>query len=1114
MTRFFLIGILTAWLISCGTSARAAEYFVSTRGNDTSKGLSPSEAFATITKGVSVLTPGDTLTILPGTYYEAVNAKVSGSPEAPITIRSAQPHVAGAVLIRGDRDVSGFTPVPDFRYTHVLSMAQRVEGVVERDTRYIYAPVLSIREVENTLGSFYQDDAAGLLYVHTSDSRPPAHHAIAASISNGFGLFLEAPRGSNGVRDIIVDGLSFTGFFSRDFPTGPGRNRWGLFAQNPERVTVRRCTSFLNSGGIFLVNAKKCVVEDNYAFANFSRSLDFGNNILGWGASDTLFRRNTVEGFGQGTSSSSSDITIYSGSNRSVMEDNLAINAGVMIKGGLDDMPKEDLPAQNRNRAVGAIAYFYWEPNATNLLLKDSLNAAARLQYADPFNHDFRPQGTAASESRVFFVSPTGNDAAAGTSLSTAWRTLAAAAKRAQPGQTVYITAGVYREALVPANSGTADEPIRFMRYAHDAVILDGQDRLPVGIELSGQSHVQVHGLLVHHFAQATIRADRASHLRLEQLTLLGSGRGITATDAQNVQVRHCLMRGQRDAGMFWERSSQIALLGNLLDQNTAVALRIDETTATTLISNWNNFVSGTQVLAQLGSKKVATLADWRTLASSDSDSLSVVPGYRSAENGDFTLAPDSPLAGRGPLGATIGPYRRSTFAAPAPIEQFKAVSVTATTANLEWWTPRGPTVCRLSGALPVLQKPLESPAQLTHSLSLIGLPSGKKITLQLTADNSVDYLWTTAALPPSTVPTPSKVLLDVQTLPRDPAPRTLHVAVTGDDRQDGLSKETAWRTVAHAASRAVAGDTVLIHEGTYEETVQVRSTGDQKAPLTFRAAPGSVVWFSSSNRQRSVAFSLESKHHVRIDGLRFDSFNYVPHADAVINIIGGSNHTITRCLADGRVLNGYSGSFIRAELSDALLVENCVVLGTMAEAFVMSRVPRATIRHCVIYNTNLRSLTNFSWNLQHRLELSHNLFCDSIPSKINNALMRVFHLENLVSDHNGYFTRTGPGERRLVESLNIGNKQNSELLTLEPLRAAGQERNSVFGNPGFRAVKQLVPGKGSVQEWRKTEVRFDAGSFAPFDFEDFFCDPTGPMGKAADGKPIGLDRRAFANGR
>mgnify|MGYP003338914965 CR=1 FL=1 len=243
----------------------------------------------------------------------------------------------------------------------------------------------------------------------------------------------------------------------------------------------------------------------------------------------------------------------------------------------------------------------------------------------------------------------------------------------------------------------------------------------------------------------------------------------------------------------------------------------------------------------------------------------------------------------------------------------------------------------------------------------------------------------------------PTKVKLSFTTLAKDAPPRTWHVSVNGDDRNDGLSLEKAWRTVTQAAQRAVAGDTVMIHAGTYEETVTVRNTGDAQAPVTFRAAPGEVVWFDSSNRTRSIAFNVQSKHYLRIDGLRFRSFNFVPHADAVINLRGGSNHTITRCLADGRVFNGYSGSLVRAENSDQLRIENCVAVGNMAEAFVMSRVPRATIQHCVFYNVNIRELTNFSWNIDYRLELSHNLFCDVIPSKVNNPLLRVFHLENLV---------------------------------------------------------------------------------------------------------------------
>jgi diguanylate cyclase (GGDEF)-like protein len=43
-------------------------------------------------------------------------------------------------------------------------------------------------------------------------------------------------------------------------------------------------------------------------------------------------------------------------------------------------------------------------------------------------------------------------------------------------------------------------------------------------------------------------------------------------------------------------------------------------------------------------------------------------------------------------------------------------------------------------------------------------------------------------------------------------APRTFHIAPDGDDTRAGLARDSAWRTINHAASQAVAGDTVLVH--------------------------------------------------------------------------------------------------------------------------------------------------------------------------------------------------------------------------------------------------------------------------------------------------------------
>ncbi|HEX5242380.1 MAG TPA: right-handed parallel beta-helix repeat-containing protein [Tepidisphaeraceae bacterium] len=75
----------------------------------------------------------------------------------------------------------------------------------------------------------------------------------------------------------------------------------------------------------------------------------------------------------------------------------------------------------------------------------------------------------------AWFVAPTGSDANAGT-LRKPFQTIQHAADVAQPGDTVYLRKGAYRETVVPAQSGTATAPITFERYHHEAVTIDGAD--------------------------------------------------------------------------------------------------------------------------------------------------------------------------------------------------------------------------------------------------------------------------------------------------------------------------------------------------------------------------------------------------------------------------------------------------------------------------------------------------------------------------------------------------------------------------------------------------------------------------------------------------------------
>lgn len=58
------------------------------------------------------------------------------------------------------------------------------------------------------------------------------------------------------------------------------------------------------------------------------------------------------------------------------------------------------------------------------------------------------------------------------------WRTIARAVQDLEPGDTVYIHEGTYREWVAPQRSGTAEAPISFVGTSRDKVILTGADRI------------------------------------------------------------------------------------------------------------------------------------------------------------------------------------------------------------------------------------------------------------------------------------------------------------------------------------------------------------------------------------------------------------------------------------------------------------------------------------------------------------------------------------------------------------------------------------------------------------------------------------------------------------
>jgi hypothetical protein len=84
--------------------------------------------------------------------------------------------------------------------------------------------------------------------------------------------------------------------------------------------------------------------------------------------------------------------------------------------------------------------------------------------------------GISCAGAAEYFVAPDGRDDAPGTSLTQPFRTLGRATAVLQPGDTCWLRAGVYREAITLTRSGRPGAPITFARWQEEHVVLDGSE--------------------------------------------------------------------------------------------------------------------------------------------------------------------------------------------------------------------------------------------------------------------------------------------------------------------------------------------------------------------------------------------------------------------------------------------------------------------------------------------------------------------------------------------------------------------------------------------------------------------------------------------------------------
>jgi hypothetical protein len=106
---------------------------------------------------------------------------------------------------------------------------------------------------------------------------------------------------------------------------------------------------------------------------------------------------------------------------------------------------------------------------------------------------------------------------------------------------------------------------------------------------------------------------------------------------------------------------------------------------------------------------------------------------------------------------------------------------------------------------------------------------------------------------------------------------KTYHVATTGSDSNAG-SSATPFRTINKAAQVSVAGDVVVIHDGTYSESVLIKNSGVAGKPIVFQAANRGGVLLTGANQysfQGNDLYTGNTRYYVTVKGIIFR--NYAP---------------------------------------------------------------------------------------------------------------------------------------------------------------------------------------------------------------------------------------------
>lgn len=1022
---FFSCLVLFAFTCQlCGT-----EYFVSPSGKDSFPG-SREKPFATFKKGLSVLKPGDILTLTPGDYAGAGDLNLAGTKGKPILIRAAIP---GTAVIRGDREVKGFKLCAGERFIYELPWDEQTGGVKERDTLSWYDPVKTFELLRYNRAVWFHDVKKKKLYVVTSDGKAPDTHVMTVCTGDpreGHGLQLLGKSSY-----LHFDGLTFTGF---DSYVIKWENRYysvkSLYFRKSSNMKVTNCRFFLNGCGLTGNTVKNILVENCVSYANYSLADGSAANIyFVSGTNENCIVRNcttfksrlsgirfyaaTTPGcviekcvsWGHGVS----DLQVKPPDKRAVIRECVA------LKDATTHTVRNNIIAGNvfRPKPQDDPTSLYWTQKGIR----------EKMQYnlADWENFDGRPmsdstfKGGLPYDKTVYFLAPDGKDTNSGTTIRAPRKSL----KNIPDGSTVYLMPGKYGKLLISQKNLT----------------LAGRGRYTQALVAGGD--ITTSNVTVRKVNFSAPVAVKGNNVTFENCSF---AENLNFRESKDFRVIHCaFVKGTVEAVQ-----SSGAVFSNIL----AKAVK----KSASIYSDNNAYPDRVPA----GEKR----------------SFVCKALFNAPEKGNFTLKNAQSFAGRALDAFPVGPWNRVPGLPDGKILYPVVYRTTPDSAEIQWHLPAGKEECHISWKEKKggrwMKKIIRGEG--FRNVTLTDLKPGTGYICRISGSHSNQERFLNIE------PTQAGEVaaeLAFTTPVKAQAPREYFVAVNGSDRNPG-TLEKPFRTITHALDHICPGDTVTVRGGRYFEKLMFKVSD-----MTLRGMPGEKVLLDGERKLMNL-ISFYHKRNITIDNFRMRGV--ITTNDSYIHCISSSDIKLKRLFIDGRWADGYSPTALFAVFCNNILFENSVSMNAF-RGFHLIACDGIRVRNCVLALNSLNQIHFSSFSEKAKAVIENNIVCDTIAGKPHNSIFFAEPVHpGLKIENNCFYIRTDAEKRNFVGTWYGKWSGIHPIAHYRKTHPVAKETN-IFKDPvmaGLKLHKAPFPKNVTQIEYRATA---DGKSWQELDFKDFF---------------------------